>query len=33
MEAEADSEEDMLLVAEDAEVQLNIGVDALSGNA
>jgi hypothetical protein len=30
MEAEADSEEDTLLVVEDAEAELNIGVDVLS---
>jgi hypothetical protein len=30
MEAEADSEEDTLLVVEDAEAELDIGVDALS---
>jgi hypothetical protein len=30
MEAEADSKEDALLVAEDAETELDIGVDVLS---
>jgi hypothetical protein len=30
MEAEADSEEDTLLVVEDAEAEPDIGVDALS---